>query len=407
LVTVKSVGGLGDGIAEIKGKPVFIAKACAGDELEIRIVNETKEALRGEIVSVIKPGPDRAEAPCIYFADCGGCGLQQLSENAYREFKRKMAQDALSHAGFGDTKIETVFLPAAARRRVEFKWNGSALAYYASRSRNMVPVENCLILEPALAKLMTPLSQALKKFSNIKTVSLTLSDSGVDMLLGLSDNHRPDKTAFEALAESLNLVRIGIVSENGEYTSAVKRKPVTMDFGGYEVALPPGAFLQASREGQKLLTDAVLAGVGDAKRVVDLFSGIGTYSFPLSKSAVTHAVEHDLPMVQSFKKNIKTLALAERLSVEERDLFRSPLMVKELERFDAAVINPPRIGAREQTKQIAASHLSRVVMVSCNPATFARDAKALREAGFTLASAQAVDQFVYSPHLEIVAVFTR
>jgi 23S rRNA (uracil1939-C5)-methyltransferase len=406
-VTVSSLGGLGDGIGDIDGKPVFIAKACAGDKLNIRIVSETKENMRGEIISVIEPGSGRIKAPCVYYAECGGCSLQHLSEKSYQDFKRKMAQDAITYSGFPDSKIETTFLDHASRRRVEFKWTGNRLAYYAARSHDMVPVESCVILDPKLSALMPALATALKKFPNIKTVSLTAADSGIELLLGLSDNHRPDKTAFEQMANALNLARVGIVSENREYSTAVKNDPMTMDFGGYNVAFPPDAFLQASKEGQKLLTEAVLKGVGDAKHIVDLFCGIGTYSFPLSKQAVTHAVELDLPMVQSFKKNIKNLGLVERLSIEERDLFRKPLTAKELNRFDAIVINPPRIGAKEQTKQIAESTVNRVVMVSCNPATFARDAKALKAAGFALTSAQAIDQFVFSPHLEIVAVFSR
>jgi 23S rRNA (uracil1939-C5)-methyltransferase len=407
IVTVNSLGGLGDGIGDIGGKPVFISKACAGDKLNIRIVSETKEAMRGEIISVIEPGSGRTKAPCVYYAECGGCSLQHLTQKSYQDFKRKMVQDAITYSGFPDTKIDTVFLPAASRRRVEFKWTGTRLAYYAARSHDMVPVESCVILDPKLEALMPALAKALTKFSNIKTVSLTAADSGVELLLGLSDNHRPDKTAFEQLATTLKLSRVGIISENREYSTAVKNDAMFMDFGGYKVAFPPDAFLQASKEGQNLLTDAVLKGVGDAKHVVDLFCGIGTYSFPLSKLAVTHAVELDLPMVQSFRKNIKTLSLTERLSVEERDLFRKPLSAKELNRFDAIVINPPRIGAKEQTKQIAESAVNRVVMVSCNPATFARDAKALKTAGFALTHAQAIDQFVYSPHLEIIAVFQR
>jgi 23S rRNA (uracil1939-C5)-methyltransferase len=407
IITIKSLGGLGDGIADLNGKPVFVSKACAGDVLDIRIVHETKEALRGEIISVIKPGSDRATADCRYFSECGGCSLQQLSITAYQTFKQRMATEALAHAGFPDTKINTVFLRANTRRRVEFKWTGNKLAYYAARSHTMVPVETCSILDPKLEALMPALAKALKPFPNIKTVGLTLADSGIELLLNLSDNHRPDKTAFEQLAVSLKLARVGVISENREYTTAVKRDPVTMDFGGHEVAFPPDAFLQASKEGERLLTEAVVKGVGDATSVVDLFSGIGTYSFPLVKTARVHAVELDTPMVQSFAKNVKTLGLSDRLSVEERDLFRKPLSARELERFDAVVINPPRIGAKEQTKQIAESGIKRVVMVSCNPATFARDAKALKAAGFALTHAQAVDQFVYSPHLEIVAVFQR
>lgn len=406
-VTIESLGGLGDGIASLNGKPLFVPKACAGDQLSVRIVHQTKEALRGEIVSVEQPGPDRATAPCLHFDACGGCTLQQLSEESYREFKTRMAESALRQAGFPDIKIETIFLPAASRRRAEFKFDGQKLAYFAARTNDLVPIDNCLILEPALAALMKPLARDLKKISGIKTVSLTAADSGFDLQITLIHNDKPDVAVLDKMAETLGLSRIGIRSKNDEYWGAVKRAPVTMHLGGYDVALPPDAFLQASSEGQKILTDAVLAGTEGAKRIVDLFCGIGTYSFPLSARASTHAVELDAAMIGSLKKSIKQHNLSEKLSAEERDLFRNPLSAKELNSFDAVVINPPRIGAKSQCEDIAASTVSRVVMVSCNPATFARDAKTLKDGGFRLESTKALDQFVYSPHLEMVAVFSR
>lgn len=401
------MGGLGDGIGAWEGKPVFVEKAAAGDVLDVRIIQQTTEFLRGDIIAVHTHGPKRRVPPCPYFSQCGGCSLQQLSENAYQDFKRRVLRDALSHAGFPDIQAEVIFLPAASRRRVELKWdnNQSSFAYYASRSRNLVPIENCLIMEPALQSLLPRLAQALGKWeyaAQIKTVSLTAADSGVDMAIALVIPAKAGiQRFFVSLADGLGIARISV-----DDSIVVSRAAVTMKLGDVDIALPPGAFLQASQEGQRLLTQAVVQNVGGAVRIADLFCGIGTYSFPLSAQAKVHAVENDAQMIDSLNQNAKKHGL-KNLTGEKRDLYTAPLTAKELEQFDAVVINPPRPGAKAQCEQLARSSVKNAVMVSCSPASFARDAKILKNAGFSLTRAQAIDQFVYSPHLEIVAVFGR
>ncbi len=404
IVDISSLGGLGDGIATLNGKPVFVEKAAAGDRLRVRIVHDTKEHSRGEIVAILQGGPDRIAPPCPYFSACGGCSLQQISEISYRDGKRRVLAQALAHGGFPDVNAELVFLPPASRRRAEFKLHSASFAYYAPRSHQLVPVENCLILEPELQALMTPLSKQLaswKAAGAIKTASVTLADSGIDLALECSSDVQ-DTTYLNPLAEQLNIARISL---NGK--TVVNRAPVTMALGGYEVALPAGAFLQASKEGQKLLTDAVLDGVKGAKSIADLFCGIGTYGFPLSKSARVHGVEMDAAMIRGLKAMTQLHGISDRFTTEARDLFKNPLTDKQLTRFDAVILNPPRPGAKAQCEALATSQIKNVVMVSCNPASFARDAKILGKAGFTLAHAQGIDQFVYSPHLEIVAVFKK
>lgn len=408
-ITIDSLGGLGDGLSQLGGKPLFVEKAAPGDRLRVRIIHETKENMRGEIVEVLQGGPDRVSAPCVHFSACGGCGLQQLKIEFYQESKRKVLRSALAHGGFPDVKADVTFLPAASRRRVEFKWADGRFAFYASRTRDMVAIDNCLILEPALQALMAPLAKQLAKWHAaraIKTVSLTAADSGIDMELECSSVVE-DTTTLSALADTLNIARISLIVPGQKPITVVSRVPVTMRLGIYDVALPPGAFLQASKEGQRLLTEAVIAGIGEAKSVADLFCGIGTYSFALHKMSKVHCVESDIDMVKGLKSMIHIHGRNRFMTTEQRDLFTTPLSAKELEKYDAVIINPPRPGAKAQTVEIAKSNIKTVIMVSCNPASFARDAKALKEAGFSVTNAQGIDQFVYSPHLEIVAVFKR
>jgi 23S rRNA (uracil1939-C5)-methyltransferase len=416
-ISIHTLGGLGDGISQLDGKPVFVEKAAAGDVLRVRLIQKTKEFSRGEIETIIKPGADRVQPPCPHYAACGGCNLQHLSESAYRQHKHKVMADALAHAGFAGKPFTAHFLPASSRRRVELKWDGKRFAYYASRSRDLVAINGCLILEPALQALLTLLAEALAASSlasNIKTVSLTAADSGIDVAITSNHPHplasslpspfkgegQGEGLFLESLAHSLDISRITL---DGQLI--IETKPITMQLGSHAIALPAGAFLQASKEGQRLLTEAVLAACKGESSVADLFCGIGTYSIPLSEKVRVHSVELGAAMIAGLRSEAKKHGL--NLSAEQRDLFTAPLKKEELERFSAVVINPPRPGAKAQCEALAGSNVKKIVMVSCSPASFARDAKILKNAGFSLLSAKAIDQFVYSPHLEIVAVFGR
>jgi 23S rRNA (uracil1939-C5)-methyltransferase len=410
-VTITALGGLGDGIGEHNGLPVFLEKAAVGDVLSVRLTQSTRQFHRGEIVEILAPGPERVPASCPHFARCGGCSLQQLGEDAYRAHKHKVLADALAHAGFAGAHAELVFLPMASRRRVELKWSDGKFAYYAPRSRQLVAIDQCLILEPALQALLPKLAEALRGWPQahvLKTISLTAADSGVDVVINLlSDpSHTPQNQFWPALAETLSLGRVVL---GGKVVA--QRQPITMRLGEVDVPLPPDAFLQATREGQRLLSEAVVSAVfpprvGKSLSIADLFCGLGTYSFALAKHARVYAVELDTSMSRALAQQAKAAGMAQ-LSAETRDLFTAPLTAAELARFDAVVINPPRPGAKAQCEEIGKSTVQKLVMVSCSPASFARDAKILKNAGFSMVSAQGIDQFVYSGHLEIVAVFGR
>ena len=412
-ITIDALGGLGDGIANLNGKPLFVAKSCPGDRLEVQVTHETRDKYQGVINRVIAPGLARQFAPCAHFNSCGGCTMQQLTPEYYRQFKTKILHRALAQAGFAAPESQVLFIPAHTRRRVEFKIATNAgkatLAFHALRSHTPVFVTECPVLHPQLQSLIEPLSAALRELSfcqYIYSASLTLADSGIDLILTLKDVDIDTHPSLDILCKELPFARVSVRLPDGNPKVVCQNAPVEMQLGGYSIPLPPGAFLQASEAGQAALTEAALQATAGAGSVVDLFCGVGTYSFPLSLRSKTHAVEGEGAMIQAIREGVSRHKIA-NLSYEQRDLFKRPLTSAELSHYDAAVINPPRLGAKAQTEQLAQSQLNTIIMISCNPATFSRDAALLHKTGFKLAHAQGIDQFLWSQHLEIVAVFRR
>ena len=413
-VTVDSLGGLGDGIASLNGKPVFIPKSCVGDQLEVQIVHENRDGMQGVISRVITPGKARQTAPCKYFDTCGGCTLQQLTPDAYQKFKTRILHSALAQAGFDRPDAEVLFLPPRTRRRVEFKIHRTPdgriqFAFHSLRSHTPVVIDSCLVLHPALQALIAPLNDALSTLDlppNLFAASLTQADNGIDLVLIFKGTEPTKIAGLDNACKSLGIARVCVRNTESKARILHQISPVEMHLGDYAITLPPAAFLQATSEGQTQLTDAVLSATKNAASVVDLFCGIGTYSFALSRRASAHAVELEKDMVQALRAGAKQHSI-KTLTCEQRDLFKKPLSAPELQRYNAAVINPPRLGAKAQTEQLALSGISKVVMVSCNPATFARDAAILKKSVYNLESAHGIDQFLWSQHLEIVAVFTK
>lgn len=417
-IKIESLGGLGDGIASHDGKPVFVPKSVIGDVLLIKIIQKTSEFKRGEIVEILKAGKHRKEAPCPHFSACGGCSLQQVHDSHYREFKEKIATNSLRQAGFDITSVKTIFLPPASRRRAEFKilknTGKYSLAYLGNRSHSKVAVNNCLILEPSLQQILPllPESLALLPFiDDIESLSLTATDSGLEIIIMLMHTVNPAlykdslTSHLRSIAEFLKLARITVADSNNIPLATIELAKPTLRIGTENIALPHNAFLQATRAGQKLLTEFAIKNTKNSKKILDLFCGIGTYSIALAENTLVHATDNHKDMIFNLINAAKTNVLP--LTTEKRDLFANPFLANELKKYDAVIINPPRSGAKAQCEQIAASAIKNIVMISCNPATFARDGKILKNSGFTLQDALAIDQFVWSPHLEIAASFRK
>jgi 23S rRNA (uracil1939-C5)-methyltransferase len=418
VLVIDAIGARGDGVARYGGGAVYVPFTAPGDRARVRLAQRRGEGRAGELVELLQPGA-RAQPRCPHFGVCGGCALQHLAEAAYVEAKTGLVTTALRQHGLVAAEIAPLErVPPGTRRRARFAVQRpraasgpAAIGFMGRASHRVVDMTACAVLHPALVALAGALRQAAARFWPLGAAgaaTATLSDTGIDLLLDLAA--LPDLAMLEALAafaEAQDLARLSWrAPDAAEPTPAAIRRPPRVIFSGVPVELPPDAFLQASPEAEAMLVRAVLAGIGAADRVVDLHAGLGTFSFALAQRAAVHAVDGARPAVAALAAAAARAGI-HRLGSECRDLEARPLLPEELARFDAAVFDPPRAGAKEQAAALARSGLRRIVAVSCNPASFARDARLLVDGGFRLTRVQPVDQFLWSPHVELVASFER
>lgn len=414
--TVERIGDHGDGIAETPRGRIYIPFTVAGDRVRARLLRAKGDGFAAECMALVAEGPGRQEPPCPHFGRCGGCSLQHLADDAYAVWKRERLQRALGRAGFADVlPAPLVRSPPGTRRRARFavrRLRGqSVVAGFNVRDGHaIVDVQACPVLEPRIFALLAPLRQVMTELlapGQATEVTATLLTGGLDVLLdrpvapGHAVLERLALFAAEADVARLSWRRPGLAVTE----PLVQHAPVGATFAGRFVAVPPAGFLQATAAGEAALVAAVRHGLGSAPAVADLFCGSGTFAFPLCAAGVrVHAVDADAASLTALEAGARGLP---HLSTAVRDLMRRPLLPAELERFSAVVLDPPRAGAQAQVSELARSRLPLVVYVSCNPASFARDARILREGGFALRCVTPVDQFLWSAHLELAAVFGR
>ncbi len=363
-------------------------------------------------------GPNHAEPVCVHVPDCGGCQLQHVSDDAYADFVRDRVAGALK----GQDVIAGEILPAivsppATRRRASLRAikQGKRLliGFAAQGSHRIVDMEQCPVLDPALFALIAPLRLLLApRLADRRAAELRLArvDQGVDVqLVGLNFEGLEATEAVLGFARDHGLARLTLAGDEGDPPITLwEPEPATVTFNGLAVAYPPHAFLQATRDGEAALVAAVRDGLGEARMVADLFAGLGTFALSVAADVPgrkVYAAEAARDLI--FALQGAGNRLPGRIFPEHRDLFRRPLMAKELDRFDAVVIDPPRAGAREQCRELAATRCARLVYVSCNPASFARDAAMLVAGGWRIARVRPVGQFRWSSHVELVASFVR
>lgn len=359
-------------------------------------------------------GPHHVDPPCRHFPKCGGCQLQHIDDSSYVEFMGQRIVSALGQQKIATPELTPAILSAPETRRrtslrAERQGKRMLIGFNEEQSHHIVDMKMCAIMHPALFALIDPLRKLLHPMLRDRRaagVQMTLVDQGVDLLL--------DKVEVEGLAavEALNdfaqLHRLARLSIDDGYGSQPRwePEPATVTLGGLPVTFPAGGFLQATVDGEAALVAAVEAIVGDADMVADLFAGLGTFTLPLSAGRRVYAAEGARDAALALKSAGER---AQRLiAVEHRDLFRRPLQPDELDRFAAVVLDPPRAGAREQvTALVASAKVARIAYVSCNPSTFARDARTLVEGGWQLERITPVGQFRWSTHVELVAAFIR
>jgi 23S rRNA (uracil1939-C5)-methyltransferase len=348
---------------------------------------------------------------CRHFGICGGCSLQNLSDAEYRAHKRDMVVKALTRAGLGEVVVaEPLLVPEKSRRRAVFKFGkeeGQIVAgFHAAKSHAIVDMRECLVLTPALLGLADVLRQGLQPLlveGEKAEVHVTESETGLDLAFRWQRKLTPQLTA--EITRAFSSADIARIIFNGDMLT--ERQKPRISFDGIAVAPPPHIFLQASREGEAALQAHVLAVTEGAKTVADLFAGMGTFALPLARRAKVHAVEQEGEALAVLAEAARRTKGLKPVTTEKRDLFKLPLTPLELNRYDAVVLDPPRAGAEAQVKALAASNIRRVAYVSCDAASFARDAAVLAKAGLRPGPVQPVDQFLYSNHIELVCGFVR
>ncbi len=417
---IAAIGARGDGIAYHDGGPIYIPFAAPGDRVLARLGPARGDGRIGHIQSILAGGPGRTPPHCRHFGRCGGCALQHLGGAHYAEAKRALLVRALERHGLGDAPIAPLrLLPPGTRRRARLSLlrpiaaSAPARIGFAERaSHAIVDLAECPVLGPPLLALVSPLRRLVAEIlapGEAGHATLQGSEGGIDVLLDLP---RPPGLqqceTLAAFAEAADLARLcWRAAGSAAILPIAQRRAVRMNFSGVAVDIPPDAFLQATSEAEAALRQSVLDALRNARRIADLFAGLGTFSFALATQAQIRAVEGWRPAVLALRQAARRAGLEGRVVAEERDLEASPLGAAELDACDAVVFDPPRSGAKAQAAALARSRVPRIAAVSCNPATFARDARALVDGGYRLRQVEPIDQFVWSPHLELVARFDR
>ena len=420
LLRVTRMGSGGDGIAALPdGTPCFIPRALPGEDVRAVPGPRRRDGARAVLEAVVAPSPDRVEPACRHFAEgCGGCAVQHWAPAAQAGWKRDRLVEALSRAGYpGADVAPTVTTPMARRRRADFALRRDAgsirIGFHASASAAVLDLAECPVLDPRLVALLAPLRAMLRRLPALRrdgSAVVNLLDTGPDLLLRTDGPlAAAERALLASFAAEAGLARIAWAGPGGSVEPAAQLGPASIALSGVPVAPPPGAFLQASPEGEAAIIAAVLAALptrlAGRGRIADLHAGLGTLSIPLAARGRVSAFEGEASAVAALAAAAGRAGLP--LSATRRDLVRQPLTVAELAPFAAVVLDPPFAGAAEQAALLARSAVPLVVYVSCNPAALSRDARGFAQAGWQVAAATPIDQFVHSAQVEAVVAFTR
>ncbi|NWH09268.1 MAG: class I SAM-dependent RNA methyltransferase [Alphaproteobacteria bacterium] len=406
IVAIAALGHEGDGRTD-DGR--FVPFALPGERVRVQA-----EAGRLILAEILEASPARVPARCRHFGRCGGCAIQHLEASAYRAWKRELVAAALAARGIEGTEIAPlIVVPPNSRRRAVYaakkSRDGLTLGFHEAGTHRIVDQQKCPVLVPeietALPRLRALLS-AIMRNGAVAVMTVLASRSGLDVALALEEGPaRLSADEREAIAKAAHAADLARFTLNGE--TLVERRPPVISAGGMAVTPPPGAFVQAVEEAEAALCAEVLKGTARAKRVIDLFAGCGAFTLPIARTAGVTAYEAEPRALAALMAAFRAATGLKPVKVERRDLFRRPVLAREMKQIDAAVIDPPRAGARAQAEELAKSVVPVIVSISCNPATFARDARILMDGGYRLRRVVPVDQFLWSPHIELAATFER
>jgi 23S rRNA (uracil1939-C5)-methyltransferase len=404
-IEIGALGTQGDGIAETEVGTRYVAFALPGERVEV--------GTDGAPRLVCAPSPDRVAALCPHFGACGGCAAQHMGGRLYAEWKRGLVVTALRRHGLEPDVSPLRRVPPGTRRRAVLtarRMGGRVLlGYHRRRSPELVAIEECPVLVPEIVgKLAVLRAVAAELQASELRLTVLATPAGLDIAAeigGHRPGQRPARGAVAELGRIATQHGLARVAVDGE--TVIERARPVLRMGEVDVAVPPAAFVQAVRPSEEAMRELVVAALRRPRRVADLFSGIGTFTFALARRARVLALDSDEAAVSALAAAARRAQGLKPIEARVRDLFREPLSARELELFDTVVFDPPRAGARRQAQELARSQVETVIAVSCDPGTLARDAAILTEGGYAVESATPIDQFVFSAHVEIVAVLRR
>jgi 23S rRNA (uracil1939-C5)-methyltransferase len=408
-LVIARLGHRGDGVADGPAGAIYVPGALPGETVEVEEVAGHPD--RRRLLQVERPSPERVAPICPHFGVCGGCAVQHWQDAQYRAWKRDLVVAALRQAGLEAPVADLIDAHGDGRRRAVFHARSGAkgvleVGFAAARSHRIVAIDRCPVLAPGMRGAIETawaIAEALGPTKKPLDIHVTATGAGLDVDVRGSGPLAPElMSTLASVAAKHDLARL---TRHGELI-VLARQP-TLRIGKAIVPLPPAAFLQATAEGEAALARLALAACAGAAKVADLFAGIGPFTLRLAEQARVLAVDDDEAALAALARAAASTGGLKPLDVERRDLFRSPLTAAELKNFEAVVFDPPRQGADAQAQQLAASSVPRIVAVSCNPATFARDTAILTRAGYQLKEVTPVDQFRYAAHVEIVARLER
>ena len=403
-VRIVRLGHRGDGIAETANGPLYVAGALPGEDVEI----ERSAGDRAQLLLIVHPSPQRITPPCPHFAMCGGCQAQHMDETLYRSWKMDGLVTALTQQGIDFTPAALIPTKPRSRRRVTLALaqikGRVTLGFHAARSETIIPVDQCQVMTPAIAARLPELANLLAPLAPLRdSVAVTILETsqGLDISVAAKKVPPPRASALFEAASKLSLARLTLGADSIEFA-----RPLLV-MRGIKRLQPPGGFAQAVSDIEELISDFTVQALHGAKRVVELFCGSGALTLRLARDMAVHGVESEATALAALDRSLRDSQALKPVTLEQRDLFRRPLLPSELTGFDAVLLDPPRQGALAQMPHLVQSKLKRIVYISCSPASFARDARALIDGGFRLNALQPFDQFLWSSHCELAAVFTR
>jgi 23S rRNA (uracil1939-C5)-methyltransferase len=408
-LVITDIGHRGDGVAQSPDGPLYVPYTLPGESVDADAVQGHPD--RRHLLRVIVPSPDRVTPFCEHFGVCGGCAIQHWAEPLYRAWKRELVVTALRQAGIDAPIDDLIDAHGDGRRRAVLHARQGTkeiveVGFSALRAHTLVPIDRCPVLAPGMAGAIEAawaIAEALGPLRKPLDIHVTATLNGLD--IDVRGSGPLDQAHALALTRIAASGRISRITRHGQMAALIA--PPVVQMGKAQVVLPPGPFLQATAQGEDTLARLVLDGAGKTKAALDLFCGIGPFALRLAERSRVTAIDSDQPAIDALSRAAQATPGLKQVTAQRRDLFRLPMQAIDLAPFDVAVFDPPRQGAEAQARELAKSKVKTVIAVSCNAATFARDAGILIGGGYKCVRVTPVDQFKYTAHVEIVALFAR